>query len=376
MFQFKNILIFCYNIFFYSYVYLKPFIIPRNFGKKNYYLWLKFKAIEAIKRRKVFTVYGQGSNAVRRALIRRGWIEKLPPNRKRYRENIKQSMLSNFLEEYNANFIWGKKRSKKKDALNIVEENTNCNISKRQNRLRSPIRNRLKVVNHWSTKHAIFLTLKNSFWYYIDNVAEVIAPRTFSNVNNDEKREFINDYQITACTSLLRWILDSLQNNKPIFHETGRISINVMVFAINHCKCFFYLKENKDIDSEIPVVTDEQWDFFLKEYRSLISGKDVFQIDRNRIMINLINSAKHVLDNILKYRPQLKCEGCYNIWIIKPSGCSRGRGIEMSSKLDRIMNIISKTNKKCVVQKYIGKKNLYYLSKFVIIQFFLVLGKM
>lgn len=306
----------------------------------------------------MFTVYGQGSNTVRRALTGRGWVEKIPPNRRcrcALKKKIELSLLSTFLEEYNANFIWGKKRPKKKVPVNIVEENTTSNVNKKPKRRGRAIRNRLKVLNHWSTKHGIFSTLKNSIWYYIDNVAEVIAPRTFSNANKYEKKEFIYDYRLTACTSLLRWIIESLQNNKPIFHETGSISINVIVFAINRCKDFFYMKEHKDIDRDIPkIITDEQWNSFLKEYRSLVAGKDVFQIERDRNMLNLINCAKYLLEKILKYRPQLNCEGCCNIWIIKPSGCSRGRGIEMSSKLDHIMNIITNTNKKYVVQKYIG----------------------
>lgn len=321
-----------------------------------------------MKRRKVFIVYGQGSRIVRNALIRRGWIEKIPNNIK-YRcdleKGIEKSLLSNYLEEYNVNFIWGTKPTNKEHRVNSFQKNTISNTYKQPKKREFPMRNRLKVVNHWSTKHGICSTLKNSTWYYIDNVAEVIAPRTFSNVDNYEKREFINDYKFTSCTSLLRWFIESLQNNKPIFHESGTVSIDVILFAINRCKEFIYIKNHKDIDSAIcNTCTDVHWNFFLKEYRSLISGTDLLHTDyRNKL--ELINCAKYVLYKIWKYRPQLNCEGIYNIWIVKPSGCSRGKGIEISSKLDCIMDIITNTNKKYVIQKYIGKKSLFDSFKFV-----------
>lgn len=318
-----------------------------------------------MKRRKVFTVYGQGSDTVRKALIRRGWVEKDPISPKcmcKLSKKVEQSLLSGFIGEYKANFIWGKQWPQKKNPSKTVEVNTTCHIYKGPKRRERPIRNRLIAINHWSTKYGIYTSLKSSFWYYIDNVAEVITPRTFSNIDNYEKIEFIHDYQLTACTSLLRWIIDSIHNNKVIFNESGGISIEVMVFAILRCREYFYTKVHKDIDSEIcKVVPEEQWNYFLKKYRSLIDGTDVFHNARNRNVLYLIKCAKYLLGKILRYRPQLRCEGCYNIWIIKPSGYSRGRGIEMSSKLDHIMDIITKTNKLYVIQKYIGEKNFLNL---------------
>ncbi|XP_026332620.1 tubulin glycylase 3B-like [Hyposmocoma kahamanoa] len=128
---------------------VSPYISNENYlndlQKKHHHSCVKFKAIEAVKSRKVFTVYGQGSKAVRRALIERGWFEKVPRNKRYYNiwKRPEQSFLSNFLQKYNANFIWGTNSSKEITSMKAV---------KKKPKTICPIRNRLEVVNDWCTK--------------------------------------------------------------------------------------------------------------------------------------------------------------------------------------------------------------------------------
>lgn len=316
------------------------------------YLKLKQRAIEAVKKRKIFTVKGKHAMAVRKALLDRGWIEKLPPNKTDLKNpqcnlNVKSSdkqekaMLSNFLEEYNPNLVWG--------GVNSYTENGFQNWD-------DPIINKPDVKELWSTKESLCKSLQDTSWYYIENVAEIDAPRTYSNANRDELGEFLKDYLLTACTSLLRWILANVEKNKPVFKNTGTISTNIIIFAINRCKEFLFMKENLDVDKKICTeVTPGQWKFFLAKYVSLISGKDLFQVDEERNILILIAYAKCLIDRIMKLRPQLSCEGCCDIWIMKPSEGSNGKGIIVSSDLDEILNTLNNTNETYVVQKYIGK---------------------
>lgn len=328
--------------------------IRRAFKRMTHYLKLKQKAMEAMRKRKIFTVKGKNEMAVRKALLDRGWVEKLPPNKtniKKLQQNFKtmpsekqeRMILSSFLEECNPNLVWGKISTY---VLNEPQKWDN------------PIFNNLEVNEFWSTKDVLCKSLQDNSWYYIENIAEFDIPRTYSNANNNDIVEFIKDYLLTACISLLRWIVANVEKNKPVFNSTGSISTNIIIFAINRCKEFLFTKENLDVDKKIcNKVTPGQWKFFLKKYLLLISGKDSFQIEEERNMLVLIAYAKCLIDRIVKLRTQLNCEGCCDIWIVKPSERSSDGDVIVSSDLDTILNVLTNTKDAYVVQKYIGKKN-------------------
>jgi len=68
---------------------------------------------------------------------------------------------------------------------------------------------------------------------------------------------------------------------------------------------------------------------------------------------NLKSRCIKVLDNLKKKYSQFEMNGYRNIWIIKPAGMSRGRGIKVSNNLYEILDIIKNKEQQWVVQKYI-----------------------
>ncbi|XP_046961881.1 tubulin glycylase 3A-like [Vanessa cardui] len=350
----------------------KSYIICSCQSKSTRYRKLKNKAAEAIKEKKIFSIYGN-CNAVRQALLERNWVEKIPSNRMnlskirngsfssktKIKSELEGLLLSNFVEKYNPNFIWRTRDERRCTASQIK---TDCDT----------IINKLEIDAVWTSKQGLCSSLKRNYWFYIEDVAEVIGPRTYNTCDSGEIEGFVKDYKITTCTSLLKWVLSMVSNERPVFVATGKISMNVIVFALNRCKEYLFRKQNKDIDQSIPSVSAGQWHSFLKKYYSIIAKEEVFQADRDNKLSLYLSYAKFLLKEIYRYRPQLSCEGCHNIWIIKPAYCSRGRGIRMASKLGVIMNLLNKANAKYVIQKYIEEPLLIHETKFDIRQYYLV----
>ncbi len=65
------------------------------------------------------------------------------------------------------------------------------------------------------------------------------------------------------------------------------------------------------------------------------------------------NCVGECLDKLRRIFPQNNMNGKKNIWIMKPSGLSRGRGIKCVSSLNEILLFIKKNSNQYMVQKYI-----------------------
>ncbi|XP_039764766.1 tubulin glycylase 3A-like [Pararge aegeria] len=350
----------------------KSYVICSCQNKSNRFVNLKILASKAVRNKKIFSVYGSCS-AVRKALIERGWVEKMPANqmnllkirtnsfssKTKMQNELERLCLSNLVEKYNPNFVW---RTKDQRRDTTIDMNKDCNI----------IINKLETDATWTSKQGLCSSIKRNYWFHIEDVAEVNSPRSYNTSDSGDIDGFVKDYKITACTSLLKWILSMVANDRPVFVDTGKTSMNVMVFAINRCKEYLLSKQNKDIDRPIQAISTRQWDSFLKKYYCIIAKEDFFQPDKATKLSLYLSYSKFLLKEIHKYRPQLSCEGCHNIWIIKPSCCSRGRGIRMASKLGVIMQLLNKATAKYVIQKYIEEPELIYETKFDIRQYYLV----
>lgn len=320
------------------------------------YVKLKNLAAYAIQNGKIFSIHGS-CDAVRKALLERGWVEKISPTKMNLSKirngtflskteihgELERLLLSNLVEKHAPNFVWWTKDEQ--PYTNIID------MSKEY----TTIENKLKIDALWTSKQGLCSSMKRNYWFYIEDVAEVNGPRTYNSYESGETEGFVKDYKITACTSLLKWVLSMVSNERQVFLNSGKISLNVVVFALNRCKEYLFRKQNKDIDHELSDPSSRQWNAFLENYYRIIAKHDVFQEDTENNLPLYLGYAKYLLKEIHRYRPQLSCEGCHNIWIIKPAQCSRGRGIRMASKLGVITNLLEKTHAKHVIQKYIGE---------------------
>ncbi|XP_063358819.1 tubulin glycylase 3A-like [Cydia amplana] len=340
-------------------------------SKTKRYIHLKNLAADAIRKNKIFSVYGT-CKTVRDALVERGWVEKLPSQRmnmkniysgrtpkNEIRNELETLLLSHFVEKHSPSFIWRTKDYQAHSTIDMTRDYV-------------PTVNRLQIDAAWTTKQGLCSAIKRNYWFYIEGVAEVYCPRTYNSYDLSEIDSFKNDFKVTACTSLLKWVLSMVAHGRSVFVSNGTVSIKIILFAINRCKEYLYMKQNKDIDKTVSHVTAGQWNTFMKNYCRIISKTAHFDTDKKEQLSLYLSYAKFILKEIYKYRPQLSCEGCHNIWIIKPAHWCRGRGIRLASRLEDVDDILNKTKAKYVLQKYIEEPLLIHETKFDIRQYYLI----
>ena len=95
------------------------------------------------------------------------------------------------------------------------------------------------------------------------------------------------------------------------------------------------------------------------------------RLPQNENVSDLMPEITEILEKLSKNLPQYEFSGSKNIWIVKPSGLSRGRGIECIDQLNDILTNI-KLHNQIVIQKYIENPLIIKGRKFDIRQWVLV----
>ncbi|XP_038067441.1 tubulin monoglycylase TTLL3-like isoform X1 [Patiria miniata] len=274
------------------------------------------------------------------------------------------------------------------------------------------------IVNHFAkngaftTKTGLCTHLRNLKWY--ENMdADTFYPRSYKICIEEEKNAFLDDYRLTAACSILKWVVQRhngeldvpMDDNEDIPDEDNttksdaedatlsprsqsklagqskakrktnpvlpasliRTASDIVDNYLNDVTHEF-LDNNVDVSD---LMTDKQWDEFIRQYCQLIFEGGVIAESSNHSAMceSLLNRVRAVL-------PQLDMDGLRNIWIIKPGAKSRGRGIICMNKLEEILKLVGNPTivkeGKWVVQKYIERPLLIYNTKFDIRQWFLV----
>ncbi|XP_022081053.1 tubulin monoglycylase TTLL3-like isoform X2 [Acanthaster planci] len=277
------------------------------------------------------------------------------------------------------------------------------------------------IVNHFAkngaftTKSGLCTHLRNLKWYE-DLDADTFYPRSYKICIEEEKKTFLHDYRLTAACSILKWVVqrhsgeldvpmddnedipdeeaaksdleDSSTNsprsqskvgNKPAQSKAKRktnpiLSVSLIRTASDIVENYLRDVNHEFLDSDVDlndVMTDKQWDDFIRQYCQLIFDGGLIAESSNHSAMceSLLNRVRAVL-------PQLDMDGLRNIWIIKPGAKSRGRGIICMNRLEEILKLVGNPaivkEGKWVVQKYIERPLLIYNTKFDIRQWFLV----
>ncbi|XP_049876528.1 tubulin glycylase 3A-like [Pectinophora gossypiella] len=340
--------------------------------------WNELRKIadNAMKDRRVFMIKGGGFPAVRRALTERGWIEKYESHKVRHPpvnidpkkvtgkelSKVERMILFKFMEHHSVDFLWTTKR----DRYDWLLSNKDVIISRFCRSI-------------FTTKEGLTASLTQMHWFTEPGVSITKFPRCYNIHNSDSLEEFIDDFRITACISILKWLSKTLTNTNEhdLVSHQGKVPFTAIEFALNRLNEYISFYTHKDIDEiedQSEHVWEHEWDQFLTHHYLLVHEKAKFAEDKNYSLRQLEKKGAKVLALMIKYWPQIDIDGVLNIWIIKPGNKCRGRGIQLMNNIKDIIGLINIPAQKTryVVQKYIENPLVIYNTKFDIRQWFLV----
>uniref|UniRef100_A0A8C4HQI8 Tubulin monoglycylase TTLL3 n=1 Tax=Dicentrarchus labrax TaxID=13489 RepID=A0A8C4HQI8_DICLA len=269
-------------------------------------------------------------------------------------------------------FYWTNRR----DAIN------NNSLQKEQ------ITNHFAKAGSFTTKVGLCVNLRNLHWFDSAD-PDTFFPRCYRLGAQDEKQAFIEDYRRTACTSLLKYIVErergvqgegkshNIQDQRKRRKRRSRpvVLSKMMDSALKVCQKYLESIEHRDIDTSLETpqtLTKEEWAEFIDSYNLVVhGGAEIENSD------HFVTCCKAMLQRLAEVSPQLDIDGIHNIWIIKPGAMSRGRGIKCAKRLDQILRLVDSdptliTESKWVVQKYLECPLLVHGTKFDLRQWFLV----
>uniref|UniRef100_A0A182PIX4 Tubulin glycylase 3A n=1 Tax=Anopheles epiroticus TaxID=199890 RepID=A0A182PIX4_9DIPT len=358
---------------------------------------LRKKVQDATKHHRVFLLRGS-FHTVRRALVERGWVEKLDgfrvkaqastsssgfiledlvsqlperkpgESRKNHIAKCERSIMSRFLEHTPIDFLWTARREKA-DWLDLTKNS-------------SLIINRFAKAP-FTTKEGLCSALHDFHWFYEEGMSETYFPRCYNVWNPEELNEFVDNFRLTASMGLLKWLIERHATEEglgAIIADDGNVPSTCITFALTRCKEYLDYCLHNDIDIEEDTkVWDHDWDVFLTHHYLLTHEDNRIQLLKEEREADAIDhylaEAKSVLEQIKGYWPQYALDGYLNIWIVKPGNKCRGRGIHLMNNIKQIIAmvnppIVSKT--RYVIQKYIERPLIIHNTKFDIRQWFMI----
>ncbi|NWR01254.1 TTLL3 monoglycylase, partial [Paradoxornis webbianus] len=379
---------------------------------------------KAIKEKKIFAV--QGPYPIIRHLLRaRGWVERKVPRKSRQLKqqpgNQKKQQLEKRAEPLQHPLPRDQNKGETEDE-DKSEDEEQCSVDSndihdlmsilvqdqvpnflwtiRLGNIDQELLPRIEMVNRFPrlnalcTKEGLCQSLQNLPWFEQVDL-NTFFPRCYRLGLMGEQEAFIEDFRLTAARSLLKLALKKV-GDRPVGTEQPPKSDKVPVMshpmpstarlrsppypqlveeALEVCEQHLGVLEHQDIDRDTPSPcrTCIAWDRFLREYYRVAHEGTMLMLSKEQR-----EQCQDVLRRLEEQLPQLGIEGKLNVWILKPSAKSRGRGIVCTSRLEEVLELSQRytgsSARVCewVVQKYVERPLTIFDTKFDIRQWFLV----
>ncbi|XP_023778896.1 tubulin monoglycylase TTLL3-like isoform X1 [Cyanistes caeruleus] len=232
------------------------------------------------------------------------------------------------------------------------------------------------------TKEGLCQSLQNLSWFEQVDL-NTFFPRCYRLGLMDEQKAFIEDFRLTAARSLLKLALQKVEDRWVGTEQSPKVPAGphsplypqLVQEALEVCEQHLGVLGHRDIDRNTPSPcrTCIAWHRFLQEYYRVAH-------EGTRLVLSTEQQeqCQDVLRRLEEQLPQLGIEGNLNVWILKPSAKSRGRGIVCATRLEEVLELARSCTdpaaRVCewVVQKYVERPLTIFDTKFDIRQWFLV----
>ncbi|CAG5983728.1 unnamed protein product [Menidia menidia] len=365
----------------------------------------KAYADKAVKMHKIFSVQGPYP-VIRAALRARGWVEqRMHCSRTQAQKRQCSGSRAAWHNAGDSDEENSDEAEKEQDTNGfhdlmsrlVRNEMVNFYWTNRRDAIRANFLQKEQIINHFAkagtftTKAGLCVNLRNLHWFDSAD-PDTFFPRCYRLAALDERHAFIEDYRQTACTSLLKHIVEGEQDiqregtglstltvcgQRKQSKRLSKQLVNSQIInsALKVCQGYLESLDHRDIETSSATphtLTQEEWAEFIDAYYRVVHRGATFETSDC-----LVSCCKAMLQRLEEKSPQLAIDGTHNIWIIKPGAKSRGRGIKCFKRLDQILRLVDSDpilvkDSKWVVQKYIERPLLVHGTKFDVRQWFLV----
>jgi len=287
-----------------------------------------------------------------------------------------------------------------------------------------------QIVNHFqkvqclTTKIGLLQSLRDISFFSNKNI-DSIFPRAFDCNEKWDYEEFTQYYKLTRAESILkRYICLAHENrrNDPEYRDLAPLIKTALKVTIRR---LMNLDEMVDSQKDWTPITLKEWDIISKgevteeDLAKMMIKQNLKRQEKNEnrakkkkkkskrskkgdssseLNINVDNNdeqnniednvqqastvqlsgeeveVENTLKKLHEVYPQTRINGMGNIWILKPSGLSRGRGIKLYSSLVEINHHLTTKDFSYILQKYIENPLCYKRKKIDIRQWVVVAG--
>lgn len=324
---------------------------------------LENRVKKAKTEKKIFMFIG-GYETVRQILLDRGWIEKISKSEQlAYIPPSERLIMSGMMKNLPFYFIW-QPRNRPVQPLHVQNVMPYVNSISRQRLL------------DFTTKDGLDNCAQNYHWYHVDGITDLNYQRSHIMVDKATKDEFCEDFRRTALIGFLTFLNES-QDFLSFFKKSADLSTECVEFAIQKLELLIRLDHHEDLDSsqllDLCIKFPKNQNDFLINMRQVMNGTRKFKLESYYLVEMLKSQVFQCCELIKEHWPFVKYDGHNNLWIAKPIGQSSGTGVVVMNDETKILNLISTSAKKFVVQKYIERPLIIHQRKFDMRIYFLTL---